>query len=95
MTLARRLLRGEKIWRPHREHYYQKLVLAGWGHRRTAVVEYVLMMVCGAVALVYEHTGDRFRLMVVVFVAIGFFLLAKAVHIVEQRVEQGASVHDR
>jgi UDP-N-acetylmuramyl pentapeptide phosphotransferase/UDP-N-acetylglucosamine-1-phosphate transferase len=95
VTLAGRLLRGEKIWRPHREHYYQKLVLAGWGHRRTAVVEYVLMMLCGVVALVYEHTADRFRFMVVVFVAIGFFVLAKAVHMVEQRVEHGASVHGK
>lgn len=95
VTLARRILRGEKVWHPHREHYYQKLVLLGWGHRRTAVVEYVLMMVCGALALVYEHTADGFRFMVVAFLAIGFFVLAKAVHIVEQRVEQGASVHGR
>lgn len=95
VTLARRLLCGEKVWRPHREHYYQRLALAGWGHRRTAVVEYVLMMVCGAAALVYEHTADRFRVMVVVFVATGFFVLAKAVHIVEQKVEHGVSVHGR
>ena len=40
VTLARRLLRGEKIWRPHREHYYQRLILSGWGHRRTVLAEY-------------------------------------------------------
>ena len=95
VTLAWRLLRGEKIWRPHREHYYQRLVLAGWGHRRTAVVEYVLMMICGAVALVSEHAADRFRFMAVAFLAIGFFFLAKVVCIVEQKVEHGASVHGR
>lgn len=95
VTLARRLLRGEKIWCAHREHYYQQLVLAGWGHRRTAMAEYVLMMVCGAAALVYEHTADLFRFMIVVLLTIGFFVLAKAVHVVEQRVEHGASVHGR
>ena len=29
LTLVRRILRRERVWRPHREHYYQRLVLAG------------------------------------------------------------------
>lgn len=29
LTLARRLLRGERPWRPHRQHFYQRAVLAG------------------------------------------------------------------
>jgi UDP-N-acetylmuramyl pentapeptide phosphotransferase/UDP-N-acetylglucosamine-1-phosphate transferase len=29
LTLARRLLRGEKPWRPHRQHFYQRAVLGG------------------------------------------------------------------
>lgn len=51
VTLARRTLRGEKIWQAHREHYYQRLVRLGWGHRRTAMVEYALMLVCAGAAL--------------------------------------------
>jgi UDP-N-acetylmuramyl pentapeptide phosphotransferase/UDP-N-acetylglucosamine-1-phosphate transferase len=51
VTLARRILRGEKFWRPHRTHYYQRLVQLGWGHRRTALAEYALMFACGAAAL--------------------------------------------
>lgn len=31
-TLARRLLRGENVFEPHRSHLYQRLVLAGWPH---------------------------------------------------------------
>jgi UDP-N-acetylmuramyl pentapeptide phosphotransferase/UDP-N-acetylglucosamine-1-phosphate transferase len=50
-TLARRALRREKVWRPHRDHYYQRLVRLGWGHRRTALAEYSVMLVSGAVAL--------------------------------------------
>ena len=50
VTLARRLLRGEKIWRAHREHYYQRLVLSGWGHRRTVLAEYGVMVLCGGFA---------------------------------------------
>jgi UDP-N-acetylmuramyl pentapeptide phosphotransferase/UDP-N-acetylglucosamine-1-phosphate transferase len=29
LTLARRLLRGEKPWQPHRQHFYQRAVLGG------------------------------------------------------------------
>jgi UDP-N-acetylmuramyl pentapeptide phosphotransferase/UDP-N-acetylglucosamine-1-phosphate transferase len=51
VTLSRRLLRGEKIWRAHRTHYYQRLVLLGWGHRRTVLAEYALMLACAGSAL--------------------------------------------
>lgn len=43
ITLARRLLRGEKFWQPHREHYYQRMVRSGMGHARTASVWYAVM----------------------------------------------------
>lgn len=46
VTLARRLWRGERVWQPHRSHYYQRLVLLGWGHRRTVLAEYALMLAC-------------------------------------------------
>ena len=51
VTLFRRLLRGEKVWRAHREHYYQRLVQIGWGHARTALFEYGLMLAAGASAV--------------------------------------------
>jgi UDP-N-acetylmuramyl pentapeptide phosphotransferase/UDP-N-acetylglucosamine-1-phosphate transferase len=51
LTLARRMLRGERVWRAHRSHYYQRLVQLGWGHRNTALAEYALMAGCGALAL--------------------------------------------
>lgn len=55
VTLLRRLLRGEKIWEAHRTHYYQRLVLLGWGHRRTVLVEYVLMLACAGSAELAIH----------------------------------------
>ena len=51
VTMLRRLLRGEKIWQAHRSHYYQRLVLIGWGHKRTVLFEYLLMLCCGVLAL--------------------------------------------
>ena len=51
VTLVRRLLRGERVWRAHRSHFYQRLVAAGWSHRRTTLCEYALMVTCAAAAL--------------------------------------------
>lgn len=50
-TLVRRALRRERVWQAHREHYYQRLIRMGWGHRRTALTEYALMLACGLAAL--------------------------------------------
>lgn len=51
VTLIRRLIQGEPVWRAHRSHYYQRLVQMGWGHRRTALWEYALMILSGAMAV--------------------------------------------
>ncbi|MGG1946448.1 glycosyltransferase family 4 protein [Trinickia sp. NRRL B-1857] len=45
VTLARRLARGEKFWQAHREHFYQRMVRSGVGHRRTALRWYAVMLV--------------------------------------------------
>ena len=37
-TLFRRLLGGRRIWEAHREHFYQRVVAAGWSHGRTAAL---------------------------------------------------------
>jgi UDP-N-acetylmuramyl pentapeptide phosphotransferase/UDP-N-acetylglucosamine-1-phosphate transferase len=51
LTLVKRALRGERVWQAHREHYYQRLVRMGFGHRGTAAIEYVAMLACAVIAL--------------------------------------------
>jgi UDP-N-acetylmuramyl pentapeptide phosphotransferase/UDP-N-acetylglucosamine-1-phosphate transferase len=51
LTLARRLWRRERVWQAHRQHYYQRLVQLGFGHSRTALIEYGAMAACAAIAL--------------------------------------------
>ena len=51
LTLVKRVLRGERASHAHREHYYQRLVRMGFGHRATACIEYAAMLGCAAVAL--------------------------------------------
>ena len=87
VTLARRLLRREKIWRPHREHYYQRLVLSGWGHRRTVLAEYGVMALCGGFAVLYQYASEEWRLVVLGAWAVLFLSLAIAVKGVEHRIQ--------
>lgn len=58
VTLTRRLFSGARVWEAHRDHYYQRLVQLGLGHRGTALVEYLLMAVCGMFAL-WSNSLDR------------------------------------
>ena len=50
VTLARRALRGEKVWQAHRSHYYQRAVLLGASHRQLALAAYALMLAMAALA---------------------------------------------
>src|SRR4029079_4127095 len=55
LTLLKRLLRGERVWQAHREHYYQRLVQMGFGHRGTAWIEYAAMAGCAFLALLVRN----------------------------------------
>ena len=77
LTLAQRAARGERFWHAHREHYYQRLVRLGMGHRRTAVAEYVLMAAVGVSALsLLRAPAFAQQLMLAVWVAIYLVLAA-------------------
>jgi len=51
ITLLKRSLRGDKVTEAHCEHYYQRLIQMGWGHRNVALAEYILMLAVGTSAL--------------------------------------------
>ncbi|MGE5616041.1 MAG: MraY family glycosyltransferase [Bacillota bacterium] len=57
-TLAKRAARGARLWRAHREHYYQRLILSGWSRRRLAGVAYACMLACAASALALRSQGE-------------------------------------
>lgn len=69
VTLMRRLFRGERIWQAHRSHYYQRLVRLGWGHQRTALVEYALMAFVATVGVAGASWSATSQVLVVVGMA--------------------------
>lgn len=70
VTLLRRAFSGENIWQAHRSHYYQRLVLMGWSHRRLALSEYVLMIAVGVSGIFLLRQPDWQVLVLVAWVAI-------------------------
>jgi UDP-N-acetylmuramyl pentapeptide phosphotransferase/UDP-N-acetylglucosamine-1-phosphate transferase len=91
VTLARRVLRGERFWRAHKTHYYQRLVQLGWGHRDTALAEYLLMAVCGAAALWSLGQPHAAQLVVLVAAFLLYCALAIAVDLAWLRQRNDAS----
>ena len=67
VTLVRRLLRGERLWRAHREHYYQRLVLGGWSRARLALAAYALMVAVAGTALAARAEGLMLQCGILVF----------------------------
>ncbi len=92
VTLGRRLLHGEKIWRPHKTHYYQKLVQLGWGHRKTLLVETLIMLACSLSALLAMCLPSKAQGGFLMVWLLAYLLLMFGVHRLERRGAGTASL---
>lgn len=88
VTLIRRALQGEQLWAAHRTHYYQRLVLLGWGHRKTVLAEYGVMLLCAGLAWVYQVGTDSIRLLVLCVWCLALAGLMAAVQMAERAAGQ-------
>jgi len=71
LTLLKRALRRERVWQAHREHYYQRLVRMGFGHRGALWIECTAMAGCAATAIAVRDAGESTQ-----FAALGTATLA-------------------
>lgn len=60
-TLLKRLFRRERVWLPHRQHFYQKWVLAGYSHRSVTLSYGLVMLLCSASAIVWQVSGGVYN----------------------------------
>lgn len=65
ITMLRRVLRGEKVHEAHREHFYQRLVRAGWSHPAVTGVQMMLSMGVLAMWLAVVMTGRSLSLLAI------------------------------
>ena len=92
ITLVRRIARREPFWRAHRDHGYQRLVLAGWSKARLAAAAWVLMLACAGSALAARASDDRGRCAILFAWLAVYGLLVAAVGWRTRRSVQAARV---
>lgn len=86
VTLLRRLLqRRERVWVAHKTHYYQRLVQLGWGHRKTVLAEYTLMLSCAGCAVWAATSSTWIQSAILGFWVLAYLLLAVLVHALQRR----------
>jgi UDP-N-acetylmuramyl pentapeptide phosphotransferase/UDP-N-acetylglucosamine-1-phosphate transferase len=85
VTLVRRLIRGERVWEAHKTHYYQRLAQTGWGHRRTVLWEYGLMLVCSVAAILALEASASVQRFIVGSIALLYAVAMFSVYLLEIR----------
>ena len=76
LTLARRILRGDRWYEAHREHFYQRLIRAGKSHPFVTGLEMALQGVVLGLMVLYLHASVPVRvglIAVVILVWLAFF----------------------
>jgi len=86
LTIIRRCIKGEKIWLPHRQHYYQRLATAGYSHSQIAISAIILMIICSLLATLSVAYHDM-----IVFSILGILITLIATLILVVWLEKQAS----
>ena len=95
VTLAMRVQRGERVWEAHRTHYYQRLARLGWGHRRTVLWEYALMVACAVSAWVALSVTTPAQWLLLCLWVVAYTMLAIVVRHLETPQRGASSGADR
>ena len=77
ITLARRAVRGEKVWQAHRQHFYQRAVLGGMSHAamvRRVIAANLVLIACAWTA----ENGFGIAALAVAAMAVAILLLVLA-----------------
>jgi UDP-N-acetylmuramyl pentapeptide phosphotransferase/UDP-N-acetylglucosamine-1-phosphate transferase len=75
LTLLSRILRGEKFWQSHKQHYYQQAVINGLSHARVTMAAGVanVALIFLAVTSVHSPASGIAAATVVVFILLLYF----------------------
>ena len=75
LTLVKRIVARERIFIPHRTHYYQRLTSVGFSHKQITLLEYLVTVLLGVSAL-FIFRGETLFVTVFSGLCIIFFLWA-------------------
>jgi UDP-GlcNAc:undecaprenyl-phosphate GlcNAc-1-phosphate transferase len=74
ITLIRRFFRGEQIQKAHREHFYQRLAIAGWSHTRITLTESICQIAAIA-ALIFSVSHGKSAIIISCSAVIALWLV--------------------
>ncbi len=81
LTLASRVIRGERWYNPHRQHVYQRLIANGWTHNRVAVfyqaVNLAIVLPGIAVAVKFPDLARIAALVSIIICVLGWYLFVR------------------
>jgi UDP-GlcNAc:undecaprenyl-phosphate/decaprenyl-phosphate GlcNAc-1-phosphate transferase len=63
ITLIRRFFRGEQLQKAHREHFYQRLAIAGWSHTRITLTESICQIAAIA-SLIFSVSHGKLAIII-------------------------------
>ena len=75
VTIILRACRGEKVWLPHRQHFYQRLANAGYGHSNIVLAAIVLMILCSLLATFGMAYHDKIMVSIVSVIVLIFIAI--------------------
>lgn len=75
ITLLKRIFQRERFWQAHKSHYYQRLVQMGWGHKKTAIFEYVLMLLVSLTAILAMQVSAPWVMIILGFWCVVYIIL--------------------
>lgn len=86
VTLVRRLLAGKIVWKPHREHFYQRATRLGLSHAQVTVAVSITTIVLAGLASLEKFQVSPTGLWPVLALLI-LVTLASAIHIKERHLD--------
>jgi len=90
-TILRRLRTGENVFSAHRTHLYQRLTVAGIGHRSVSNLYYGATSFAAMIAIVYSRTSSSVQIALIM----GGVLLLIAYAVIVMKLEQRTVVRQR
>jgi UDP-N-acetylmuramyl pentapeptide phosphotransferase/UDP-N-acetylglucosamine-1-phosphate transferase len=82
VTLLRRIARGDRWLDSHREHFYQRLVRAGFSHTAVTILEGFLLIIVSIISVFVARSSTTVQvgaLMIVILIWGVFFSIAECI----------------
>lgn len=77
-TVLHRAMSGEKIWNPHRQHIFQRMVALGWSHKSVTLIYAVFTIAVISLAVIATFKGfwEVFSVLSILLISISIIVFS-------------------